>query len=323
MAAGGSRSIWVVAETNADGSLAKSSSEVATLARTLAEPAGGDAAGIVVAADPGAAAKELAGYVSRVVAVAEPNAEGHAWAQVAAQRAAAILASESPAAVLTGAGPDGRDVAGTLAALLDRAVLVNATAVAWGGDGAAGADAPAVQMSVFGGKLTTTSTFSDGEWGIVTVRPNVVTAEKAASLGEVENRAPERGPDRGGEDHRRGRPWRRRRGGLQAGPGHRRCARWRRRGHEGGRRLGLDPVCPADRPDGQDREAAAVPGARHLRRDPAQGRDADRGHDHRRQPRPRRADRRVRRPRRRWRPLRGREGAARAAPRARLTTPER
>ena len=53
--------IWVVAETNADGSLAKSSSEVATLARTLAEAAGGDAAGIVVAADPKAAAEELAG----------------------------------------------------------------------------------------------------------------------------------------------------------------------------------------------------------------------------------------------------------------------
>ncbi len=182
MAAAGT--IWVVAETNADGSLAKSSSEVATLARALAEAAGGEAAGIIVAADPAAAAKELAGYVGRVVAVAEPAAQGNAWAQVAAQRAAAILASETPAAVLTGAGPDGRDVAGTIAALLDRPVLVNATAVAWDGG-------PSVQMSVFGGKLVTTSAFADGEWGIVTVRPNVVTAEPAASAGSIENRAPE------------------------------------------------------------------------------------------------------------------------------------
>ena len=176
--------VWVVAEVGADGALAKSSSEVATLARTLAEAAGGDAAGIVVAADPAGAAKELAGYVSRVVAVAEPAAEGNAWAQVAAQRAAAILASESPLAVLTGAGPEGRDVAGTLAALLERPVLVNATAVAWDGG-------PSVEMSVFGGKLVTTSTFADGEWGIVTVRPNVVTAEKAASAGKVEEKRPE------------------------------------------------------------------------------------------------------------------------------------
>ena len=152
--------IWVVAETNADGSMAKSSSEVATLARTLAESAGASAAGIVVAADPKAAAADLAGYLERVVAVTEPKAAGHAWAQVAAQRAAAILASESPAAVLTGAGPDGRDVAGTLCALLERPVLVNATAVTWDGG-------PSVEMSVFGGKLITTSTFADGEWGIV------------------------------------------------------------------------------------------------------------------------------------------------------------
>ncbi|HET9852200.1 MAG TPA: electron transfer flavoprotein subunit alpha/FixB family protein [Candidatus Limnocylindrales bacterium] len=177
--------IWVVAETNADGSLAKSSTEVATLARSLADAAGGQAAGIVVASDPSAAAEELAGYVARVVAVAEPAAEGNAWAQVAAQRAAAILTSESPAVVLTGAGPDGRDVAGTLAALLDRPVLVNATAVAWEGSG------PSVQMSVFGGKLITTSAFADGEWGIITLRPNVVTAEKAALAGAVENLAPE------------------------------------------------------------------------------------------------------------------------------------
>jgi electron transfer flavoprotein alpha subunit len=181
MAAG---TIWVLAETNADGTLAKSSTEVATLARTLAEAAGGSAAGIVVAADPQGAAEELAGYVPRVVAVAEPAAGGSAWAQVAAQRVAAILASESPAAVLTGAGPDGRDVAGTLSALLERPVLVNATAVTW-------EDGPSVEMNVFGGKLVTTSTFADGEWGIVTVRPNAVTAEKAGTAGKVESTGPE------------------------------------------------------------------------------------------------------------------------------------
>ena len=179
----GAGTIWVIAEVAADGSLAKSSTEVATLARTLAEAAGGQAAGIVVAADPKAAADELATYVARVVAIAEPTADGNAWAQLAAQRAASILASEPPAAVLTGAGPDGRDVAGTLAALLDRPVLVNATAVKWDGG-------PSVRMSVFGGKLETTSTFTDGEWGIVTVRPNVVTAEHAGAAGSVESAAP-------------------------------------------------------------------------------------------------------------------------------------
>jgi electron transfer flavoprotein alpha subunit len=179
--------IWVIAEVGADGSLAKSSTEVATLARTLADGAGSAAAGIVVGADPTAAAKELASYLPRVVSVAVPDVADVTWAQVAAQQAAAILASEpAPAAVLTGAGPDGRDVAGTLGALLARPILVNATAVAWDGG-------PSVEMSVFGGKLITTSAFSEGEWGIVTVRPNVVTGEAAGSAGKVETRAQDAG----------------------------------------------------------------------------------------------------------------------------------
>ena len=57
-------------------------------------------------------------------------------------------------------------------------VLVNATAARWD-------DGPVVEMSVFGGKLTTTSRFT-GDHGIVTVRPNVVAAEAAGSAGTVE-----------------------------------------------------------------------------------------------------------------------------------------
>jgi len=177
---------WVVAETNPDGTLARSSAELATLARTLADQAGKEiaTAGIVVAADPKAAADELATYLPRVVAVAEPLTADHAWGQVAAERAAAIIEADGPTLVLTGAGPDGRDVAGTLLALLDGAVLVNATKVAW-------ENGEAVEMSVFGGKLITTSTFAEGVGvRIVTVRPNVVNPEAAGSPGKVETASP-------------------------------------------------------------------------------------------------------------------------------------
>jgi electron transfer flavoprotein alpha subunit len=176
---------WVVAETNADGSLAKSSAELATLARGLAEQAGGKTAvtGIVIAADPDAAARELATYLPAVVAVTEPLAADHAWAQIAAQRAAEIIDREGPTLVLTGAGPDGRDVAGTLLALLDGAVLVNATSVAW-------KDGESVEMSVFGGKLITTSAFTpEAKVRIITVRPNVTTAAPAGAAGKIEERA--------------------------------------------------------------------------------------------------------------------------------------
>ena len=180
--AGAAGGIWVVAEANADGSLAKSTTELATLARTLSESGAGDPAGIVVAADPAAAAKELATYLPRVIAIADPGLADHAWGQPAAARIAAALGGETPGLILAGAGPDGRDAAGTLLALLDGAVLVNATAVAWADGGAS------VEMGVFGGKLITTSAFAHDGWRIVTVRPNVVTAA-AGGAGSVEARA--------------------------------------------------------------------------------------------------------------------------------------
>ncbi len=58
-------------------------------------------------------------------------------------------------------------------------MLGNATGASWSDGG------PAVEMSVFGGRLNTRSAFN-GANGIVTVRPNVVTAEPAAGAGVVE-----------------------------------------------------------------------------------------------------------------------------------------
>jgi electron transfer flavoprotein alpha subunit len=170
--------LWVVGEPTAEGGLARISAEVATLARALAEAAGSDVVGVVVAAEPRQAAQELAAYVPRVLAIKEPAAADHAWATVAAERIAALAERSGPDHLFTGAGPDGRDVAGVLSALLGWGVLANATGVEW-------KDGPAVRMSVFGGKLTTTSGFT-GEHGIVTVRPNVVDAAPAAKNGSVE-----------------------------------------------------------------------------------------------------------------------------------------
>jgi electron transfer flavoprotein alpha subunit len=98
---------------------------------------------------------------------------------IAAERVVGLIEKEADAFVFVGAGPDGRDVAGGLSALTGRGVLANATAATWTADG------PSVEMSVFGGKLTTTSAFT-APTGIVTVRPNVVTAEPAATAGSVE-----------------------------------------------------------------------------------------------------------------------------------------
>jgi electron transfer flavoprotein alpha subunit len=170
--------IWVMAEIG-DGGLARISTEVATLARSLAEQAGRKVSGVVVGADPEKAAKELARYLPRVVVVNEPATDGHAGATIVAERVASLAASDGPDYVLLGAGPEGRDTAGVLSALLGWPVLANATGLGWRDDG------PTVEMSVFGGKLNTTSAFTGGR-GIITVRPNAVAAEPASSAGKVE-----------------------------------------------------------------------------------------------------------------------------------------
>jgi electron transfer flavoprotein alpha subunit len=171
--------IWVIGEVTAEGTLARISTEAATLARSLGDAAGAEVTGLIVAADPGPAAEELARYVPTVLAVTEPAVADNAWAMTAAERVAALVEQRGPTHLITGAGPDGRDAAGALSALLGWGVLVNATAVRWADGG------PQVEMSVFGGKLTTRSGFM-ADHGIVTVRPNVVTAEPAASTGTVE-----------------------------------------------------------------------------------------------------------------------------------------
>jgi electron transfer flavoprotein alpha subunit len=174
--------LWVVAEPGADGGSARVSAEAATLARDLGAATKRDVIGIVIAADPAPAAKELAKYLPVVWAITDRAAEEHAWSAVAAGHVAALVgAGDPPDAIFVGAGADGRDLAGAVSALTGLGVLVNATAVTWTDAG------PSVEMSVFGGKLLTTSGFTGGR-GIITVRPNVTTAAPAAAPGKVEAR---------------------------------------------------------------------------------------------------------------------------------------
>jgi electron transfer flavoprotein alpha subunit len=172
--------IWVHGELGGDGSLTKLSTEVATLARTLAAESGAaDVTGIVIGSAPGPAAEELARFVPRVLTVTEPATADHAAGMIVAQRLASLVDAHDPDVILTGADPEGRDLAGALSALTGRGVLANATAVRASGDG------PIATHSVFGGKLITESGLASGR-GIVTVRPNSVSAEAVSTPGAVE-----------------------------------------------------------------------------------------------------------------------------------------
>jgi electron transfer flavoprotein alpha subunit len=166
----------------AEGQLTRMSTEVATLARTLAAAAAGSALALVVDAAPGDAAAELAGYVPRVVSVTSPALAGEVWSPRAVAEIRRLV-DEGVTHVLLCATADGRDVAGALVGLLGWGLLVNAAGAGWEGA------SPVVEASVLGGKAITRSILS-GDTGIVTVQLGAVTAEPAGSAGSVEAREP-------------------------------------------------------------------------------------------------------------------------------------
>ena len=140
--------LLVMGEVTADG-LPQHSAEVATLAGRSSGKRARRRSRRRRGRRPAAAAAELAGYVPRVVAHRLRRASARSMV------AAGIGGLSTPLGqfiFVVPAGPDGRDLAGMLSALTGWGVLANAAA-SWD-------DGPTVEMSVFGGKLTTTSAFT-------------------------------------------------------------------------------------------------------------------------------------------------------------------
>jgi electron transfer flavoprotein alpha subunit len=169
--------VWAIGEI-ADGTPTRLTLELATLAGQLAQASGGDARTVLVGRDAGSAAAEVAKYGPSVLVV-EADSAGMPAPNAVAPRVAALVAQHNPDFVLVGASNDGKDIAGLMRGMTDLPILYNGAAVSWG------SSAPTVEMSTFGGKLVTSSTFTASR-GIVIVRAGSVTAEAAATSGQVE-----------------------------------------------------------------------------------------------------------------------------------------
>ena len=169
--------VWAVGEL-ADGSATRLTLELATLARQLADASKGEARSLLIGPGAQAAAADVAKFGPDVLAV-DADITGQPAAAVIAPRLAALVEEQSPDYLLIGASNDGKDIAGTLLAMTELPILVNAAGFE-AGDGK-----PRVEMSTFGGRLVTHSEFT-GERGIILVRPATIAAEEAASPGKVE-----------------------------------------------------------------------------------------------------------------------------------------
>ena len=171
--------IWAIGEL-VDGAPTKLTLELATLARQLADASSGSAAAVLVGEGASAAGSDVAKYVADVLAVdIEEQLNDRPIAAVVAPRVAALVEQRKPDFLLVAASADGKDTAGMLVALTDLPILYNGASVDWADS------APRVEMSTFGGKLLTHSTFN-GTRGIVVVRAATVTAELASAAGNVE-----------------------------------------------------------------------------------------------------------------------------------------
>jgi electron transfer flavoprotein alpha subunit len=162
--------VLVLAE-HAEGALKKVSAELITAARALGEPAA------VVVGAPGTAAPLIDGLKAAGAAkiyVAESDDVDKYLITPVVDVLAALVESNTPAAVLLAATADGKEIAGRLAARLGSGLLVDVVEVR---EGAVGIH------SIFGGAFTVEAKAS-GDTPVITVRAGAVDAEPADGAGE-------------------------------------------------------------------------------------------------------------------------------------------
>jgi len=162
--------VLVVVE-HADGTVAKPTFELLTLARRL-----GDPVAVVFGANAGELAARLGEYgATRVLLVDDPSIEEFLVAPKA-EALAQIAGQVSPAAILISSTVEGKEVAGRLAVKLDSGLITDATDI--DSDGT-------TTQSVFAGNWTVKASITHGT-PIITVKPNALAPQTAPAQPSVE-----------------------------------------------------------------------------------------------------------------------------------------
>ncbi|MGW0040476.1 electron transfer flavoprotein subunit alpha/FixB family protein [Rhodococcus sp. NPDC003348] len=155
---------------HAEGALKKVSTELITAARVLGEPS-------AVVAGPAGTADKLqdalaAAGAAKVYAAESDDIDGYLITPKV-DVLASLVESVSPAAVLTAASTEGKEVSGRLAARIGSGLLVDVIEVK--ADGAV--------HSIFGGAFTVDAK-ANGEVPVISVRPGAVEAQPQAGAAE-------------------------------------------------------------------------------------------------------------------------------------------
>ncbi|MFD1811243.1 electron transfer flavoprotein subunit alpha/FixB family protein [Rhodococcus gannanensis] len=155
---------------HAEGALKKVSTELITAARVLGEPA-------AVVAGPAGTADKLqealaAAGAAKVYAAESDDIDGY-LVTPKVDVLASLVESVSPAAVLTAASTEGKEVSGRLAARIGSGLLVDVIDV----------KADSAVHSIFGGAFTVEAK-ANGEVPVISVRPGAVEAQPQAGAAE-------------------------------------------------------------------------------------------------------------------------------------------
>lgn len=156
---------------HAEGALKKVSTELVTAARELGEPAA-VVTGPAGTADKLAESLAAAGAVKIYVAESE-DIDGY-LVTPKVDVLASLVESVAPAAVLTAASIEGKEVSGRLAARIGSGLLVDVVDVRSDGS---------VVHSIFGGAFTVEAR-ANGDVPVISVRPGAVEAKPVAAAGE-------------------------------------------------------------------------------------------------------------------------------------------
>ncbi|MFD4366452.1 electron transfer flavoprotein subunit alpha/FixB family protein [Rhodococcus sp. NPDC058521] len=156
---------------HAEGALKKVSTELLTAARQLGEPS-------AVVTGPAGTADKLADALTAAGAekiyVAESDDIDGFLVTPKVDVLAGIVESASPAAVITAASIEGKEVSGRLAARLGSGLLVDVVEVK---------DDASVVHSIFGGAFTVDAK-ANGDVPVISVRPGAIEAQAQAGAGE-------------------------------------------------------------------------------------------------------------------------------------------
>jgi electron transfer flavoprotein alpha subunit len=156
------------------GAVAKTTTELLTLARRLGEPSA-----VFIGADLEGARDVLRSYGAEKIYLLDAAELSDYLVAPKVEALAHLVESSSPAAVLLASGGEGKEIAGRLAIRTGSGLITDAV------DVQAGEAGPVTTQSVFAGNITVTAEVKHGV-PIISVKPNSVTPEPVSGAGVEE-----------------------------------------------------------------------------------------------------------------------------------------